>query len=180
MVQNTKKVIQEKKKIAKVSQSFLSDGVKKIMTLCLVYKHPKILLGMKKRSFGAGKWNGFGGKVKEGEEVHEAAKRETREEANIDLKDLRRVGVLDFSWAGKPDILEVNIFRVGDFDGEPKESEEMRPQWFNIEEIPYDQMWPDDKHWMPLFLSGKSFRGNFIFDDALNILEYNLREVNLV
>ena len=150
------------------------------MTLCLVYNHPRILLGMKKRGFGAGKWNGFGGKIKEGEEVYEAVKREMKEETGVDLKDVWRVGVLDFLWAGKPDILEVHIFRGDNFDGEPKESEEMRPRWFNVDEIPYDQMWPDDKYWLPLFLSGKSFRCNFIFDDALNILEYNLREVSLV
>ncbi|CAN0505072.1 unnamed protein product, partial [Ectocarpus sp. 12 AP-2014] len=33
----------------------------------------EILLGMKKRGFGEGKWNGFGGKVESGESVEEAA-----------------------------------------------------------------------------------------------------------
>ena len=34
--------------------------------LCFLLKDGKVLLGMKKRGFGAGKWNGFGGKLKEG------------------------------------------------------------------------------------------------------------------
>lgn len=34
-----------------------------------------VLLGMKKRGFGAGKWNGFGGKVQPGETIEEAARR---------------------------------------------------------------------------------------------------------
>lgn len=33
-----------------------------------------VLLGMKKRGFGAGKWNGFGGKVQPGETIEEAAR----------------------------------------------------------------------------------------------------------
>ncbi|CAN0403706.1 unnamed protein product, partial [Ectocarpus sp. 8 AP-2014] len=43
----------------------------------------EILLGMKKRGFGEGKWNGFGGKVESGESVEEAAKRELMEEAGL-------------------------------------------------------------------------------------------------
>jgi len=135
---------------------------------------------MKKKGFGAGRWNGFGGKVEEGEEVHEAAKREMKEEAGVDVGDIRRVGVLDFSWAGKPDILEVHIFRGDGFLGELKESDEMRPQWFHVDEIPYGQMWPDDRHWLPLFLSGKSFTGKFLFGDSDNILEHDLKEVSSV
>jgi 8-oxo-dGTP pyrophosphatase MutT (NUDIX family) len=37
----------------------------------------EILLGMKKRGFGAGKWNGFGGKLEENESNEAAAKRST-------------------------------------------------------------------------------------------------------
>ena len=55
--------------------------MKKILTLCVIYQHPRVLLGMKKRGFGKGRWNGFGGKVKEGETIEEATKRETLEEA---------------------------------------------------------------------------------------------------
>ena len=51
--------------------------LKKVLTLVLVRDVPqrRILLGMKKRGFGAGKWNGFGGKLEPGESVQEAAKR---------------------------------------------------------------------------------------------------------
>lgn len=40
----------------------------KLLTLCIVRKDSKVLLGMKKRGFGEGCWNGFGGKVTEGED----------------------------------------------------------------------------------------------------------------
>ena len=33
-------------------------------TICLLRKNDEVLLAMKKRGFGVGKWNGVGGKVK--------------------------------------------------------------------------------------------------------------------
>lgn len=47
----------------------------KLLTLVLVVQPGKVLLGMKKRGFGAGKWNGFGGKVQPGETIEDAARR---------------------------------------------------------------------------------------------------------
>jgi hypothetical protein len=35
----------------------------KPLTLCMVHQDNKLLLGMKKRGFGEGRWNGFGGKL---------------------------------------------------------------------------------------------------------------------
>lgn len=150
---------------------------RKILTLCIIHQHPKVLLGMKKRGFGAGRWNGFGGKVNEGEEVMEAAKRELLEEAGIVIDKAKHVGILDFSWKGRPEILEVNIFKADDFHGKPIESEEMKPNWFHIDEIPFMEMWPDDRYWFPLFLKDRKFIGRFLFDDSDNILEQELKEV---
>ena len=48
---------------------------KKILTLAFVREHGRILLGMKKRGFGEGRVNGFGGKVEKGESIAEGAKR---------------------------------------------------------------------------------------------------------
>jgi 8-oxo-dGTP diphosphatase/2-hydroxy-dATP diphosphatase len=40
-----------------------------MLTLMLIHQKNKILLGFKKRGFGKNKWNGFGGKVEEGETI---------------------------------------------------------------------------------------------------------------
>jgi len=156
----------------------LTKKMKKLLTLCIIHQHSRILLGMKKRGFGAGRWNGFGGKVEEKEKIEEATKRELLEEAGITVQEIEHIGIIEFSWNGKPDILEVHIFKANNFSGEPQESEEMRPQWFHIDKIPFNEMWPDDKYWMPLFLMGKKFRGTFIFDESDNILDYQLKEIN--
>lgn len=150
---------------------------KKVLTLCLVHQSPRILLGLKKRGFGAGRWNGFGGKVQPGETVGEAMRREAREEAGIEVGKAEKVGLIDFEFVGNPEILEVHIFRATEFTGEPQESEEMKPQWFNLNEIPYDSMWPDDRYWFPLFLAGKRFGGKFLFEEGDLVLEHSLEIV---
>jgi 8-oxo-dGTP diphosphatase/2-hydroxy-dATP diphosphatase len=53
----------------------------------------------------------------------------------------------------------------------------MKPRWYDINDIPFDEMWPDDSHWMPLFLSGKKFKGRFLFGANDVILEKELNEV---
>ena len=151
--------------------------MKTLLTLCLLYQHPNILLGMKKRGFGVGKWNGFGGKVLLTETIEEAARREVREEAGIEIKDLTKVGILDFIFTDRTEVLEVHVFKSEEFSGIVTESEEMKPQWFHIDEIPFDQMWPDDPFWMPLFLSGKKFKGAFSFGESDTILKQQLVEV---
>ena len=122
---------------------------------------------------------GYGGKVESGESLTKAARRELFEEACIVGKDLEKCGVVEFegpNWEGE--VWEVNYFRLGGFYGEPRETTEMSPRWFNIEDIPYGSMWDDDKYWMPLFLEGKKFAGNFKFDTKGKVIEKNLRVVN--
>ena len=160
--------------------------MKRILTLCIVHQHPRILLGMKKKGFGKGWWNGFGGKVEEGESIKEAARRETKEETGIDVKDLNKIGIIEFRFKNYQEILEVHLFKSEKFSGEPTESEEMSPKWFHVDKIPFDKMWPDDIFWMPLFLSGKKFSAKFIFsgspdqDYGSEILEKELIEVDII
>ena len=53
----------------------------------------------------------------------------------------------------------------------------MKPRWFNINEIPYEEMWPDDQYWLPLLLNGKLFRGKFEFNLEGEIARYELKNV---
>lgn len=141
----------------------------KQVTLCIPIKQGKILLGNKKRGFGEGKLNGFGGKINSGESVEEAAIREVYEEIGIEVKskDLEKVGELTFTFPARPDEewnQVVHVFFIKEWKNEPKESEEMSCEWFDLNNIPFDKMWDDDKHWLPLVLNGKKLKGNFTFD----------------
>ena len=54
---------------------FQMPTTRKILTLAMVRKTSSLLLGLKKKGFGEGKWNGFGGKVEKDETVSEGAVR---------------------------------------------------------------------------------------------------------
>ncbi len=55
----------------------------------------------------------------------------------------------------------------------------MMPKWFDVNEIPYDDMWSDDKYWLPLLLDNKIFRGYFLFKaDEKTILNYEVMETD--
>ena len=125
-----------------------------------------------------GRWNGFGGKLEPGETVEEAAKREMLQESGVTIREMEKVATLDFEFEHKPgEVIEVNIFKVKDWHGEPMEGEEMKPQWWHLHEIPFKSMWPDDRYWMPLFLRGKKFTGRFLFGPNDSVLEYTLKVV---
>ncbi len=138
------------------------------VSLSLIWDEKRILLAMKKRGFGEGLWNGYGGKQKEGETIEETAIRETREEINITATEMEKVGTLSFFFEGVPSDQnwnqKVTVFRITKWEGTPSESEEMKPQWFDINNIPYDKMWPDDIIWQPKVLKGMKVEGTFIFD----------------
>lgn len=75
-------------------------------------------------------------------------------------------------------LLEVHVFRADyteDITGELQETEEMKPQWFEFDQIPYHLMWADDILWCPLFLQKKLFKGRFLFQGQNRILCHNLQ-----
>lgn len=152
--------------------------MKKVLTLCFALQDGKILLGMKKRGFGMGRWNGFGGKVEADETIETAAVRETKEECGITIQSMEKVGIHEFKFASKrEEVLEVHVFRIDEFIGDPIEMEEMRPAWYAFADIPYAAMWPDDRFWMPVFLTGKKFRTKFLFGEKDQVLEKDIIEV---
>ena len=150
----------------------------------LIKKDEKILLAFKKKGFGAGKWNGVGGKLdsKKDKDIFEVAIREMEEEIGIKVKDIEKMAILNFSYPYLTNSEErewqTHVFFAKDWQGEPKESEEMKPRWFKFDEIPFNKMWPDDKFWLPKVLSGKKVKADFIFKKGEIISSHNIRVVN--
>lgn len=132
-------------------------------TLMFVVSDGRVLLIRKKRGIGAGKINGPGGKIDPGESPMESAVRETQEELRITPLDPVKMGELWFSMTHIPDI-HCHVFMATRWRGRPVETPEAVPLWTPIGEIPYHEMWEDDRHWLPEMLGGRSFLGRFVFE----------------
>ena len=148
-------------------------------TLSLLKKDNKILLGMKKRGFGEGKYNGVGGKLKENETPEIAMIRETQEEINVTPTKYEKVGIIEFDeyYKGKKENVVFHLYMVYEWNGEPSESDEIKPKWFDINEIPFSKMFPDDKYWLPLVLESKKIRAYFEFDENWNMLSKKIENI---
>lgn len=150
-------------------------------TLLFLHKpvEQQLLLAMKKRGFGTGKWNGVGGKLEPGETIEQATIRETHEEIGVIVPAhaLVKKAELTFQYDAQPewDCLSHAYF-VESWDGEPTESDEMRPQWFHYSDIPFHSMWEDDRHWLPRVLSGKFVRATFWFDLDGVLVEHKMHD----
>ena len=133
-------------------------------TLVFVVNDGHVLLIRKKRGLGAGKINGPGGKIDPGETILQAAIRETQEEICITPTKIDKFGDLKFQFVDGLSI-HCHVFKAHAFEGTPGETPEAIPIWTPIDAIPFDEMWEDDRIWLPMMLEGRKFSGRFLFDD---------------
>jgi 8-oxo-dGTP diphosphatase len=145
-------------------------------TLLFLVRDDEVLLAMKKRGFGAGKWNGVGGKLEPGETIEQALVRECQEEINVTPKSWRKVAEHDFvqDATTAPWHMYVHAYIAYDWEGKPTETEEMRPQWFKFSHIPYAEMWDDDELWLERVLAGETLKGSFTFDEQNRMTSHNI------
>ena len=154
-------------------------------TLCFALRHDpvhQILLGRKKRGFGKGKLNGIGGKIEPGERPLDCILREVQEEVGIELhpSSVQEMGQITFRFPFHPDYDHyVHVFLATEWHGEPTETPEMAPEWFNVDDIPYSEMWQDDAHWLPRVLAGEHIRATFIFGaDNETLTDWEIERVS--
>lgn len=146
-------------------------------TVTFLLRDHQILLGLKKRGFGKNYLLGIGGKVENGETIEAAAKREVAEEIHLILPEIQKVGVLNFYFPHIEDESwnqQVHVFTATTWKGEPQESEEIRPHWFEIQEIPYENMWDDARYWLPRLLDGQSIAGEFVYNQELKVTHHTI------
>lgn len=132
-------------------------------TLVFVIRGGQVLLIHKKRGLGAGKINGPGGRIDPGETSLQCAIREVQEELHITPLGVEARGILCFQFVDGLSI-HCEVFTATDCMGEPQETEEARPCWTPLDQIPYEHMWADDRIWLPQLLAGQRFEGRFLFD----------------
>lgn len=117
--------------------------------------------------YHAGKWNGLGGKCEVDESPLETARREFREEAGLDLLDMRfrALGTLTFP-NFKPDKSEDWIVFV--FEAEvsateatsvSRKSDEGELHWVAEADLLTLNLWPGDRLFIPHVVSSRPFIG---------------------
>lgn len=142
----------------------------------LIIERRRLLL-MKKAPgrLGEGKWKALSGKLLPSESPIEGAMRETFEESGIRVTHLEPRGKMCYFFEGRREEWIVHLFASRSFEGEPRSSDEGFVRWFSFDELPYDEMWEDDRHWLPHVLEGKKVAGAFYFDaDGSKLLDFSL------
>lgn len=140
-------------------------------TLCYPVVDGEVLLIEKQRGLGAGKLVGPGGKVEGTETPRECVVREVMEELHVRPREPSKVGEFTFRLGDEAPRL-VHVFRATGVDGTPRPSPEAIPHWFPADDLPYDRMWADDRHWLPHLLDHRPFTAQFTLDaDGDTLLE---------
>jgi 8-oxo-dGTP diphosphatase len=131
-------------------------------TLMFLIDDGRVLLIRKLRGHGAGRINGPGGKPEPGETPLQCVLRETEEEVGVRPRRIRLAAVLRFIDIRADDWLGY-IYLAEGCVGEPRESAEAVPVWYPIGRLPFDEMWDDDRYWLPRVLAGERVTGDFLF-----------------
>ncbi len=135
------------------------------LTLCHILDGDKMLLKKATRGISKGKWNAPGGKIDPDETAEDCAIREVLEETGLKIKNLMNHGPLNFHMDGKEELtFTVHLFSTRSFDGEVKSTDEGEVRWFDIDRIPYEEMWDDDNYWIGPMLKNKRFEVDFYYD----------------
>lgn len=150
----------------------------KEVTLCHPIVDGELLLIRKQRGVGAGKIVGAGGKIEPGETPREAARREVREELRVNPVGVEKCGEFAFHFRDEnpaDDSMFVHVFTADGIDGTPSSTDEAVPEWHATTNPPYEEMWVDDRIWLPHLMNGESFTGTFVLsDDGESLLRYEM------
>lgn len=117
-----------------------------------------------------GKYNGLGGKMKQGEDVRTCMEREILEEAGISSLDMSLRGTVNWPGFGKNGEHWLGfIFLITTFAGTPKENnEEGDLAWHLLADIGTLPMWEGDRFFLPLVFDNDSrpFHGYMPYQDG--------------
>lgn len=167
--------------------NLFKDGHKKKVLVFVFRKNAEnrteVLLGIhakqQKRNFPGGK---VGDKLKDETSIN-AAVRELGEEAHIkaEIDDMKKVGNMRFNFPDES-IVDLHIYTVDRWELLPedewdKEEEPLEGlQWYDIENLPVDEMWESDFTWLPYVFQGKYFEGRLYFGDGGEVKELYIKE----
>lgn len=147
----------------------------KVTTIVFLVKDRKIYLARKKRGFGEGYLNGYGGKMDPLRDlsIDHTAVREAEEEGGVRIHPSKLVkkAVIDFFEEGEH-LFECHIWFAYEWEGEPSETEEMEKAVAHpLEDPPFEEMWHSDRTWMPIICSGNEIKGRSFYRKGMEVQE---------
>jgi 8-oxo-dGTP diphosphatase len=146
-------------------------------------KEDKVLLGLRKKvslGLGLNLIAGIGGKV--GDDVQyanetndEALIREFNEEICVKPLEYKVTGRVRFIWVGRPQRnQDVTIYKITKWEGEPQETEAIKPSWFDIQSLPGEQMWKDNLIWVPQVLNDINVDAVFVYGEDEQLIDVTI------
>ncbi|MDP2873965.1 MAG: NUDIX domain-containing protein [bacterium] len=163
-------------------EKHLSSGLVFVPAVVFYLKHGnRVLLGLRKKvSLGLGEnlIAGIGGKVGDSPEYRdetpeEALVREGLEEIGVTIRVYRRLGRVRFIYPHKPQWnQDVLAYVIDEWEGEPQETEVIKPLWFDTGGLPTAKMWPDNAYWVPRILAGEYVDIVFLYDGGGKVVEH--------
>lgn len=144
--------------------------------LVYVFRDHHVLLGRHLRGIGKGRWNGLGGKCAVKESAKEAAVRECTEEVGIKVKLNQPLGRILYHHPRIGD-WRVTIFRTEEFVGQPRGGDEMMPRWFSVEQLPYREMWDNNRAWLHHVIRHHHFEGEVWLDAQDHLVRHTIMQV---
>lgn len=139
----------------------MQDQRPKVGVGVMIIKDGKVLLGKRKASHGAGEYAFPGGHLEYMESFEECAKRETREEAGIEIDNVRFLFLGNLKSYAPKHYIQVSL--CADWkSGEPKvmEPEKMDEwAWYSLDEIP-------KPHFTMIPNAVEAYRGGRYYFDA--------------
>lgn len=148
----------------------------------------KVIFGERKKLDrpGKGKRVGIGGGIEADETALQAVFREVIEEVGtsekgdivFQLNSAEQVGTVYFLFPHKKNSPGYNqrcyVFVSSDYSGTPIETKDIKPEWYPIDQLPVEFMWPDNLLWVPQVLAGQNVNGTFVYDENNKIADYRI------
>ncbi|KAL1115924.1 hypothetical protein AAG570_005419 [Ranatra chinensis] len=131
----------------------------------LLKKGDEVLLGLNKKGFSKNKWTLFGGFLQRKETLLDAAIRYLKEQSGITVEKAEKIGKIEVKFGGVQELIQIHVFLAETFTGEPIETREVLPKWFNLGELPISEMWSDVPFWFDQVAGGKRVKAFFIYEN---------------
>lgn len=150
----------------------------KELAICHVIKNGTLLLIKGEEGINKGKWNAPSGELASNEKSDKAAMRHAFQQTGLYVNKVVHHGTIRLFLNGKVEYdYKIHVYSTKIFSGDLKPNIKGEARWFNTGELPFYEMWADDKYWVNLVLEGKRFDADFFLDEKNeNVVKYQIRE----